>query len=110
MGINGQIKCTLRLLAATDHRPFTFALAAWLRHVSGATHDCKPYKVEDPLAQDLSKLNFTADPKQLSCGLLSLGIIKRSLFENDFIWDEIFSILQEMLMLPMTDVICNEAR
>ena len=36
-----------------DTRPFAFATAAWLRHVSKSYHDCPPYELRDPLAQKL---------------------------------------------------------
>ena len=93
-----------------DYRPFTFAMAAWLRHVSGASHDCKTYYVKDPLAQKLSKLNFTSNPEQLSNELYNLGLLTPSLHKNKLIWNEIFSILQDMLSRPMTEVISLEVK
>ena len=91
-----------------SHRPFTFAMAAWLRHISGATHDCEIYDVKDPLVKEFSKMHFTSDPKTLSRELYDLGLVKPSLLKKEVIWKEIFLILQQMLTHSMTDVITSE--
>ncbi len=98
------------LKAKINYRPFTFAIAAWLRHISGSTHDCDNYIIKDPLAEKLSKLKFTSNPEQLSNELFNLGLLKPTLFKEHLVWKDIFSILQEMLSRPMKDVICSEIK
>lgn len=42
------------LRAGGDLRPFAFATAAWMRHATGAHHDCTPYAVRDPRADEIA--------------------------------------------------------
>lgn len=41
------------LAAGRSLRPFAFATAAWMRHVTGSTHDCAPYVLRDPRAGEM---------------------------------------------------------
>ena len=117
IAMDGSQKIPLRILfpleealnTNVNYRLFAFTTAAWLRHISGSTHDCNAYELTDPLAQNLSKLNLTSDPEQLASALYNLGIIQKSLLSKHLVWEEIFIILQEMLSRPMKDVIYSEA-
>ncbi|MEI4487555.1 mannitol dehydrogenase family protein [Frigidibacter sp. MR17.14] len=45
------------LEAARAHgnlRPYAFATAAWMRHVTGRTDDCAPYEIRDPRAAEIA--------------------------------------------------------
>ncbi|TMV62470.1 mannitol dehydrogenase family protein, partial [Thioclava sp. BHET1] len=41
------------LKSGRDLAPFAFASAAWMRHASGAQHDCAPYALRDPRAAEI---------------------------------------------------------
>lgn len=60
IAMDGSVKLPQRIFdpaqEADDLRPFAFATAAWMRHVSGRTHDTPPYAWRDPLAGRLTGL------------------------------------------------------
>ena len=91
-----------------DIRPFIFATAAWLRHISGVTHDCKEYELRDPNANELKNINLKVGPEKLMEGLGSIGILSSSISKDAEFWFDVFESLQKMLKLPMTKVIADE--
>jgi len=90
-------------------RAFAFATAAWLRHVSGRTHDCAPYDLRDPIADRLDALAAGQDAAGIVAGLRGTGILPPAVARDDGFWAEVTGILAPMLSQPMTDVIAREA-
>jgi fructuronate reductase len=64
--------------------PFALATAAWMRHATGATHDCAPYPVRDARADRMAaSLEGAATVEDIVAALLSLeGMAPRELAEN----------------------------
>lgn len=61
------------LARGADLRPFAFATAAWMRHASRATHDCAPYELRDPRADDIAAaLSRASSPREIVAALCSL--------------------------------------
>ena len=92
-----------------DCRAFTFATAAWLRHVSGSTHDCAAYDLRDPRAAELAALVQGQDPRGIVDAIRQTGFAS-ALAKDDAYWAEVAVILTDMLSRPMVDVIKDEAR
>jgi fructuronate reductase len=95
--------------AGTPVRAFAFATAAWLRHVSGRTHDCAPYDLRDPIADRLHALAAGQDAAGIVAGLRGTEILPPAVARDDGFWSEVTGILAPMLSQPMTDVIAREA-
>ena len=90
-------------------RAFAFATAAWLRHVSGRTHDCAPYELRDPIAARLQTLAAGQDAPGIVAGLRETGLPPEPVARDAAFWDEVTEILARMLSQPMADVIAAEA-
>ena len=90
-------------------RAFAFATAAWLRHVSGRTHDCAPYELRDPIAARLQALAAGQDASDIVAGLRETGLPPEPVVHDDAFWDEVTEILARMLSQPMAEVIAAEA-
>ena len=90
-------------------RAFAFATAAWLRHVSGRTHDCAPYELRDPNAARLQALAAGQDASGIVAGLRETGLPPKPVARDDAFWDEVTEILARMLSQPMAEVIAAEA-
>ncbi|MBY6006018.1 mannitol dehydrogenase family protein [Salipiger bermudensis] len=86
-------------------RAFAFATAAWLRHVSGRTHDCAPYDLRDPISGRLQALAADLDAPEIVAGLRDSGILSASVAGDDAFWEEVTEILAPMLTEPMTKII-----
>ena len=90
-------------------RAFAFATAAWLRHVSGRSHDCAPYELRDPIAARLQTLAAGQDAPGIVAGLRETGLAPEPVVRDAAFWDEVTEILARMLSQPMADVIAAEA-
>ena len=90
--------------------PFAFATAAWLRHVSGASHDSPAYELRDPLAEKLQQLPLSAGPDRLAAGLFGLGLADRPLCQDQPFWSEVCHVLADMRARPMRAVIAEAAK
>ena len=88
---------------ARDLRPFAFATAAWLRHVSGSSHDCPPYELRDPRAADLMAAAQGQDAAGLFDGVAQIVPIPVALRAHSV------AILARMLTRPMAEVVAEEA-
>lgn len=89
-------------------RSFAFATAAWLRHASGATHDCAPYQLRDPRAEELTAAFAGKSAKAIIAALPGLGIVPTEIMEDGALWQEAEAILNDMLSRPMAEVLANE--
>lgn len=89
--------------ATADLRPFAFATAAWLRHVSGRTHDGPAYLLRDPRAEALTAAADGADAASLFDRVSAIVPIPTVLRA------ETVAILDDMLTRPMAEVIRDEA-
>ncbi|MBE9637105.1 mannitol dehydrogenase family protein [Salipiger mangrovisoli] len=92
-----------------DCRAFTFATAAWARHLSGATHDCAAYELRDPRAGELRALAQGREADEIVAALRKTAFVPAALAADDAYWDEVTKLLAEMLFEPMRDVIAREA-
>ncbi|NDW00928.1 mannitol dehydrogenase family protein [Salipiger sp. PrR002] len=92
-----------------DCRAFTFATAAWLRHVSGATHDCDAYELRDPRASELQAMAAGKDAEEIVEALRGAAFVPPAVSADDAYWAEVTGLLAEMLFEPMQDVIAREA-
>jgi fructuronate reductase len=116
IAMDGSEKMPQRIFAAlsdaralkNDTRPFAFAIAAWLRHISGATHDCDAYELRDPRAKELSKVVMDAQPHDLLQSLVDLNVVQSDLTKDNALWSDVHIILTDMLTKPMTEVIKQE--
>jgi fructuronate reductase len=107
IAMDGSEKLPQRIFAAvphaTDLRPFAFATAAWLRHVSGRTHDGPAYVLRDPRAEALTAAARGADAAALYDAVSALVPIPAPLRA------ETVPLLDAMLTRPMAEVIRDEA-
>lgn len=92
-----------------DCRAFTFATAAWLRHLSGATHDCAPYALRDPRAAELQAMAEGREADEIVGALRHAAFVPPALAADEAFWAEVAGLLAEMLFEPMRDVIAREA-
>jgi fructuronate reductase len=97
-------------LAQSEVRPFAFATAAWLRHVSGATHDCPAYTLRDPRAAELQAMVEEKSAAQIVDVISQHGIVPMGLRKDSPFWRATTELLEEMLREPMREVIAREAR
>lgn len=95
--------------AGVDVRAFAFTTAAWLRHVSGACHDCPTYQIRDPMAQGLKELPLTKGADRMLAGLDGLGLLEKNLQTDIDFWAEVYDIVGDMLTRPMKEIITEEA-
>ncbi|MFW2542935.1 mannitol dehydrogenase family protein [Primorskyibacter sp. 2E107] len=96
--------------ASVDIRPFALATAAWSRHVSGATHDCAPYALRDPRAEGLRNTATGRDASSVVAAIAGLGIMPDTVAGDGDFWAMVESILSDMLITPMTEIIEREAQ
>lgn len=89
-------------------RPYAFATAAWLRHISGSTHDCDEYILRDPISHKLSEIDLNSGPKILVRQLEALGLINNEMAEDTAYWIDVSKLVEEMLVCSMVDVVNNE--
>lgn len=99
------------LTRGQDLRPFAFATAAWMRHASGATHDCAPYALRDPRAADIAAaLAGRGAAGDIAGALMALpGWMPAALTASAAWRAQISQILQAMLTQPMRAVLNAEA-
>jgi fructuronate reductase len=88
---------------ARDLSTFAFATAAWLRHVSGSTHDCAPYELRDPRAKQLRDAISGKDP----AGIFDAASARIPIPEELRV--PTLPRLAAMLSRPMTSVIAESA-
>jgi fructuronate reductase len=88
---------------ARDPSTFAFATAAWLRHVSGSTHDCAPYALRDPRAAQLQDCVSLQDPPRFYDAVSALVPIPADLRAPTL------PFLAAMLSRPMASVIAESA-
>ncbi|WP_228069162.1 mannitol dehydrogenase family protein [Marivivens aquimaris] len=92
-----------------ETRAFAFATAAWLRHISGSTHDCESYELRDPRAAELSEMARGKGAGEIVANIRKSGFISETVATDDAFWAEVTEILASMLAEPMTAVIEAEA-
>ncbi|MCT4369456.1 mannitol dehydrogenase family protein [Yangia mangrovi] len=92
-----------------DCRAFTFATAAWARHLSGATHDCDAYALRDPRAAELQAMAEVKEADEIVAALRRAAFVPPALAADEAFWAEVAGLLAEMLFEPMRDVIAREA-
>jgi fructuronate reductase len=90
-------------LVAPDLTSFAFATAAWLRHVSGSTHDCAPYELRDPRAEQLRDAVRGQDAAGIFAAVSEIIPIPAALRAPTL------PILAAMLSRPMASVIAESA-
>ena len=92
-------------------RPFAFATAAWLRHASGATHDCAPYEVRDPRADEIrTAITGLGDPGAMVDAVMAMpGFAPQALAGQPAWRTQVAEILSATLSKPMAAVIRTEA-
>ncbi|WP_045388221.1 mannitol dehydrogenase family protein [Falsirhodobacter sp. alg1] len=92
-------------------RPFAFATALWLRHISGATHDREGYKVQDPRADELALVaNAGCAAKMVEAAAAMEGFMPHMLRADSGWLAQITGILSDCLTRPMSEVLAEEAR
>lgn len=116
IAMDGSEKITQRILAPAqsasskgqDLRPFAFATAAWMRHLTGSTHDCAPYELRDPRAKDLGAMTRGQPASQIVFALRDASFVPTALTRDDAFWAQVEELLHAMLTRPMADVIAQE--
>ena len=116
IAMDGSEKMPQRILSAVsdaraagvDIRPFAFATAAWIRHVSASTHDCPAYEIRDPKADELKKLAKGRHSIDIVAALRRLQFVPGSVRADDEFWSIVNPLLNDMLTKPMTDAIARE--
>ena len=91
-----------------DIRAFAFATAAWLRHLSLSTHDCAPYELRDPRADELRAKTQARGAPDLVQAVRAASFVPRDVSHDTAFWNAVQSILHEMLTRPMSEVILME--
>ena len=117
IAMDGSEKMPQRIFAAVldarargvDVRPFAFATAAWARHISMAMHDCPPYELRDPRADDLRAMAEGQSAGAIAAALRGAAFIPATLSPDTDFWATVEALLADMLGNPMTDVIAREA-
>lgn len=94
--------------AGVDIRPFAFATAAWIRHISASMHDCPAYEIRDPKAEELKKLARGRHSTDIIAELRRLQFIPGNVRTDDEFWNVVHSVLNHMLTKPMRGVIAQE--
>ena len=89
-------------------RPFAFAIAAWLRHISQSKHDCAPYELRDPIADQLTPLPKERSAHSILDYLSRIGFLIDDLKEDKMFWGQVSDILNDMLCKPMKSVVEQE--
>lgn len=92
-----------------DIRAFAFATAAWLRHLSLSTHDCPPYDLRDPRAEDLAAMAQGRHAPDIVAAVRAASFVPRIVAQDDAFWGTVAAILHDMLTRPMAQVIAQEA-
>lgn len=96
-------------LNRAQRRPFVFATAAWLRHVSGSQHDCSSYILRDPAVDKLKQLDLNCSTKDLVRQLMEFNIIPQFLAGDDLFWEDTNLLLKDMLSNSMIDIVYKES-
>jgi fructuronate reductase len=117
IAMDGSEKLPQRIFAAVADarargvpcRAFTFATAAWARHLSGATHDGPPYELRDPRAAELQAAVAGQDAAGIIAALRLQSFVPPALAADADYWEEVRDILAQMLAQPMAEVIRAEA-
>jgi fructuronate reductase len=117
IAMDGSEKMPQRVFAAipdaratgADTRPFAFATAAWLRHLSGSCHDCAPYDLRDPRADTLRAMTQGRQAADVVSAVRGTTLMPQTVAEDEAFWDQVTPILHDMLTRPMTEVISQEA-
>ena len=89
-------------------RPFAFAIAAWLRHVSQSYHDCEPYELRDPIADQLSTLPKDKHAHSILEYLSRIGLLINNLKDAEKFWEQVSDILNDMMSKPMKSIVEQE--
>ena len=89
-------------------RPFAFAIAAWLRHISQSYHDCAPYELRDPMANQLSPLPKERSAHSISEYLSRIGLLIDDLKDDKMFWGQVSDILNNMMCKPMKSIVEQE--
>ena len=89
-------------------RPFAFAIAAWLRHISQSYHDCAPYELRDPIADQLSPLPKERSAHSISKYLSRIGLLVDDLKDDKMFWSQVSDILNNMMCNPMKSIVEQE--
>lgn len=95
-------------LSAELKRAYVFATAAWLRHISGSTHDCGKYILRDPISHKLLGIDLMSGPNELALQLETIGLINKEAAADNAFWSDVNKLLGEMLFCSMVDVVNNE--
>ena len=95
-------------LSAELKRAYVFATAAWLRHISGSTHDCGKYILRDPISHKLLGIDLMSGPNELALQLETIGLINKEAAAANAFWSDVNKLLGEMLFYSMVDVVNNE--
>jgi fructuronate reductase len=107
IAMDGSEKMPQRIFAAVadarDLSTFAFATAAWLRHVSGSTHDCAPYELRDPRAAQLRDAFSVKDPAEAFDAVSAIVPIPAALRAPTL------PLLTAMLSRPMASVIAESS-
>lgn len=90
-------------------RSFAFITASWLRHASGALHDCPPYLLRDPRAKALTEAFAGCNADEILAALPSFGIVPDEVLADTSFLHDTKSLLADMLTRPMSAVIMAEA-
>ena len=117
IAMDGSEKMPQRILSAVsdaratsiDIRPFAFATAAWIRHISASTHDCAIYEIRDPKADELKELTKGKHSIDIIPALRLARFIPSNVQADEGFWGVVESLLNHMLTKPMADVIAQEA-
>jgi len=89
-------------------RPFAFAIAAWLRHISQSYHDCEPYELRDPIADQLSTLPKDKHAHSILEYLSKIGLLIDDLKDAEKFWEQVSDILNDMMSKPMKSIVEQE--
>jgi fructuronate reductase len=105
IAMDGSEKMPQRIFAAApgarNLSTFAFVTAAWLRHVSGSTHDCAPYELRDPQATPLRAAFRQRDPAGAFDAVSAIVPIPAALRAPTL------PLLAAMLSRPMASVIAE---
>ena len=105
IAMDGSEKMPQRIFSAVpkarDLESFAFATAAWLRHVSGSTHDCVPYELRDPRSTLLREAASGRDASGIFDAVSAILPVPAALREPTVLY------LADMLSRSMTAVIAE---
>lgn len=90
-------------------RSFAFITACWLRHASGAQHDCPSYLLRDPRAEALMQAFTGRSADEIIAALPAFGFVPDDVLADTSFLQDTKSLLASMLAHPMKTVIKEEA-